>query len=133
MRGPIATHLRRFAVVGTVAAGVQLLLLWAFVEFGGLNYLFGAAIAIEITILLQYVLNNYWTFSAMQNVGRTAFLSGLVKTNVVRGTAIPIQLGILYALVDWAALSYLVANAIAILLSGVYRFAFDFRWTWGGT
>ncbi|MFB6134493.1 MAG: GtrA family protein [Halanaeroarchaeum sp.] len=133
VQGPIATQLRRFAAVGTVAAGTQLFLLWSLVEFGGMNYLLAAAIAIEVTILLQYLLNNYWTFAALQNEGRSAFLTGLFKTNVVRGTAIPIQLGILYALVTWGSISYLVANAIAILLSGIYRFTFDLRWTWGAT
>ncbi|MGM0397558.1 MAG: GtrA family protein [Halobacteriota archaeon] len=133
VEGPIAPQLRKFVVVGTVASGVQLAFLWFFVEYGGLNYLLAAAISIEITILLQYVLNNRWTFAAMKNVGRTDFLSGLVKTNVVRGSAIPIQLAILFALVAWGSVPYLYANAIAIVLTGIYRFVFDARWTWGGT
>lgn len=133
VRGPVAPQLRKFVAVGTVAAVLQLGLLWTFVEWGGLNYLLAAAIAIEITILFQYVINNRWTFRTMRNVGRTAFFTGLLKTNVVRGTAIPIQLGILYALVRWGSLTYLIANAIAILLSGVYRYFFDVSWTWGQT
>lgn len=133
IRGPIAPQLRKFVAVGTVAAGIQLVLLWAFVEHGGLNYLLGAAIAIELTIIFQYVLNNHWTFSQMKNVGRSAFVSGLVKTNVVRGSAIPIQLGILFVLVSWASVPYLLGNALAILLSGIYRYAFDVKWTWGST
>ncbi|MFW5918753.1 MAG: GtrA family protein [Halanaeroarchaeum sp.] len=131
--GPIAPQLRKFVAVGTVAAGVQLLLLWLFVEFGGLNYLVGAAIAIEVTIVFQYVLNNRWTFARMKNVGRSEFLTGLLKTNVVRGSAIPIQLGILFALVSWASITYVLANAMAIVLSGIYRYAFDVKWTWGST
>lgn len=133
VEGPVAPQLRKFAAVGTLAAGIQMVLLWFFVEFGGLNYLVAAAISIEITIVLQYVLNNHWTFATMKNVGSTDFLSGLLKTNVVRGTAIPIQLGILFALVTWGSIPYLYANALAILLTGVYRFVFDARWTWGGT
>lgn len=129
--GPIAVQLRRFVAVGTVAALVQMVLLWLFVDVGGLNYLVGAAIAIEITILFQYGLNNAWTFAATRNTGRREFLVGLVKTNVVRGSAIPIQLGILYALVEWAGLLYLFANAVAILISGIYRYVLDARWTWG--
>ncbi|MFB6069558.1 MAG: GtrA family protein [Halanaeroarchaeum sp.] len=131
--GPVATQLRRFVVVGTVAAGVQLVLLWALVEYGGLNYLVGAVLAIETTIVLQYVLNDVWTFRAIRNAGRRAFVEGLLKTNLVRGSAIPIQVGILYALVAWQSLPYLVANAIAIVLSGVYRYVLDARWTWGSS
>ena len=129
--GPIAVQLRRFVVVGALTAGIQMLLLWLFVDAAGINYLIGATIAIEITIVMSYVLNNAWTFRASRNTGRREYLEGLVKTNLVRGTAIPIQLGVLYALVEWGELMYLIANAIAIFLSGLYRFVLDRRWTWG--
>ncbi|EMA12973.1 GtrA family protein [Haloarcula marismortui ATCC 33799] len=63
--GPFAPRLRRFVLVGTFAAGVQMVLLWLFVDIGRLNYLVGAVIAIEITIALSYVLNNAWTHSSL--------------------------------------------------------------------
>lgn len=129
--GPITPQLRRFVVVGTAAAGVQMILLWALVDTLGLNYLLGALIAIEITIILQYNLNNAWTFQATQNTGVAAYLIGLLKTNVVRGSAIPIQLALLFLFVELRNIPYLVANAIAIVLSGLYRYVLDARWTWG--
>ena len=129
--GPIAVQLRRFIVVGALTAGVQMGLLWLFVDAAGINYLIGAAVAIEITILLSYVFNNAWTFEASQHTGVGQYLRGMLKTNLVRGTAIPIQLGVLYALVEWGGIMYLVANAVAIFLSGLYRFALDSQWTWG--
>lgn len=129
--GPVAVQLRRFVMVGAFAAGVQMVLLWLFVDVAGLNYLVGATIAIELTIILTYVLNNTWTFRARQNTGTWAYLVGLVQTNVVRGTAIPIQLGVLYGLVEFQATPYLLANAVAILISGLYRYALDAKWTWG--
>ncbi|PAU83156.1 polysaccharide biosynthesis protein GtrA [Halorubrum salipaludis] len=129
--GPIAVQMRRFVVVGATTAAIQMGLLWLFVDTAGLNYLIGATIAIEITIVLSYVLNNAWTFRARQNTGTSAYLRGLLKTNLVRGTAIPIQLGVLAALVEWAGVMYLVANAVAIFLSGLYRFVLDHQWTWG--
>jgi len=129
--GPLALQLRRFVIVGAVTAGVQMLLLWLFVDTVGLYYLVGAVFAIEITIVLSYVLNNAWTFQATQNTGTAEYLFGLLKTNVVRGTAIPIQLAVLYLLVEWRAIPYLVANGAAILMSGIYRYVLDAKWTWG--
>jgi putative flippase GtrA len=131
LSGPLAVQLRRFVAVGAFTAGIQMLLLWLFVDIAGLNYLLGATIAIEITIILSYVLNNAWTFQASQNTGRVEYLIGLLKTNVVRGTAIPLQLAILYVLVEWIGLLYLVGNAVAILISGLYRYVLDATWTWG--
>jgi putative flippase GtrA len=153
--GPVAIQLRRFFVVGLVAAGIQQALLVVFVELGGLNFLLAAAIAIEITIVFQYVVNNVWTFPADRKTEMTPYLYGLFKTNVVRGTAIPLQLGLLYVfrailLLDAVHLTLLeqygflygllglsvssqvvlLANFFAIPISGVYRYALDSRWTW---
>ncbi|WP_114575590.1 GtrA family protein [Saliphagus sp. LR7] len=128
--GPLALRLRRFVLVGAITAGVQMVLLWLFVDTAGLNYLLGALIAIEMTIVLSYVLNNAWTFRKSRNTGTGEYLAGLFKTNVVRGTAIPIQLAILFVLVEGVNLLYLVANGVAILVSGVYRYVLDARWTW---
>ena len=130
--GPVARQLRRFVVVGIVTAGIQLVLLWLFVDVVGLSYLVGALLAIEITIVLAYVLNNAWTFQASQNTGPMAYFVGLLKTNLIRGSAIPIQLGVLVILVEWQGIAYLPANAVAIVLSGVYRYVLEARWTWGG-
>ena len=127
---PVAPQLRRFVAVGTVAAAVQMVLLWLFVDYGGLNYVVGALVAIEMTIVFQYVLNNRWTFRATRNTGTVGYLVGLLKTNVVRGTAMPIQLGVLFLLVEGQNVPYLAANAVAIAISGVYRYVLDARWTW---
>ncbi|GAA0717129.1 putative flippase GtrA [Halorubrum trapanicum] len=129
--GPIAVQMRRFVVVGALTAGIQLALLWLFDNVAGLNYLLAATIAIEITIILSYVLNNAWTFRASQNTGLSEYFGGLLKTNLVRGTAWPIQIGVLYALVEWGGMIALVANVPAILISGLYRFVLDWQWTWG--
>ena len=131
VEGPETTRLRRFVTVGVVAAAVQTGLLAAFVEVGGIQYLIAAAIAIEITIVLQFVANNAWTFQRHRHATRTAFLRGLAQTNLVRGSAIPLQLAVLYALVRFVTLPYLPANVLAIGVSGIYRYALDSRWTWG--
>jgi putative flippase GtrA len=123
-------RLRRFVVVGAGAATVQQGLLWSFVEQVGLWYVPAAAVAIEITILLQYVVNNSWTFRPSRHRTLQSYARGLVRTNIVRGTAIPIQTGLLYALVTSGGLGYLVANLVAIFVTGFYRYYLDSRWTW---
>ncbi|MDT3436302.1 GtrA family protein [Haloarcula sp. 1CSR25-25] len=124
-------QLVRFFLVGVIAASIQTVLLWSFVDVGGLNYIIGAAIAIEFTILFQYVLNNAWTFHRSQHSTLREYMVGMGKTNLVRGTAIPLQLGLLYAFVTWGGVPYLVANGGAIVITGVYRYALDAHWTWG--
>ncbi|WP_128475999.1 GtrA family protein [Halorussus pelagicus] len=127
---PTVVRLYRFVVVGASAALVQSAVLWLLVELGGLNYLVAATIAIELTIILQFVANNAWTFQHASYSDRSDYLVGLLRTNVVRGSAIPIQLALLWAFVNWAGLVYLLANGFAIFISGLYRYYLDSRWTW---
>lgn len=128
---PRRRRLSRFFVVGVLAAGLQTGLLWTFVEIAGIYYLLASVIAIEITIVAQYFFNNAWTFHDRSHEGRQSLLSGLVRTNIVRGSAIPLQTGLLFAFVQFGGLVYLAANGIAIFVSGVYRYVLDVRWTWG--
>lgn len=129
--GVNAVRLRRFFLVGLFASGVQTVLLWLLAEPGGLHRLVAATLAIECTILLQFFLNNAWTFRESRRTGTRELAAGLVRTNLVRGTAIPIQLVALEAFVTLGGLPLVVANGGAIAVSGVYRYALDTRWTWG--
>jgi putative flippase GtrA len=123
-------RLRRFFAVGVAAATLQTALLWSLVDMLGVWYVFAAVVAIEITILLQYVVNNSWTFRPSRHTTIRSYVRGLVKTNIVRGTAIPLQTTILYVLVTWGGIMYLIANLGAILVTGIYRYYLDSRWTW---
>jgi putative flippase GtrA len=125
----LVERLSRFATVGGAAAALQTALLYLLVDTAGLYYLLGAVLAIEITIVSQYVVNDAWTFSDRPSGGDT-FFSGLIRTNLVRGSAIPLQTGLLYLFVTYGELGYLVANLCAIVPSGLYRYALDARWTW---
>lgn len=128
--GPQAVTLRRFVVVGTAAAAIQTALLAALVELGHVQYLLAAGVSIETTIVLQYFMNNAWTFKQYRHSTRRGHLFGLAKTNLVRGTAIPIQIGVLLALVSGLDVMYLLANVVGIGVSGIYRYLLDARWTW---
>ena len=127
--GPAAVQLRRFVVVGTMAAGVQLLL-WGVVDVAGWNYLVGAVVAIETTVLLQYALNNAWTFQAKQNTraGRSRTPSGWRRPTPYGDRQYRYSPACC-AFSSKEGRWYLPANVVAIAGSGLYRFLLDARWT----
>ena len=127
---PRRERLVRFFLVGVTAASIQQALLWLLTSPGGVNVYLGAFVAIEVSILFCYVLNNAWTFHRSSHSSRREYLVGLGKTNLVRGTAIPLQLGILYVLLTLGSAGVLVGNAVAIGVTGLYRYALDSAWTW---
>ena len=133
-RGPLAVRLRRFAIVGVRTAE------WTYIR----NAETGAE---ELY---------HRPSDPDQQTDRRAYAYGLLKTSLVRGSAIPLQLGLLYgfrrllqlgparaALIDQYAFVtvtfgipvadqiVLLANLFAIPISGLYRYIFDARWTWG--
>jgi len=130
--GPEAPQIRRFFLVGALAAGLQTALLGTLVEWVNVQYLIAATLSIEATIIFQYGVNNRWTFYDSRHDGWREYGRGLLRTNLVRGSAIPIQVGVLYALVSAATVPYLAANGVGIVISGVYRYVLDSRWTWQG-
>jgi putative flippase GtrA len=127
---PRRERLVRFFLVGATAASVQLLLLWILEDVVGLHHLVAAFLAIESTILLNYVLNNAWTFARSQHVSRREYAVGMGKTNLVRGTAMVIQIGVFQALLTLTMADSVVAMAAAILLTAPYRYVLDASWTW---
>ncbi|MDY7083169.1 MAG: GtrA family protein [Halobacteria archaeon] len=120
----------KFVLVGAIAATLETLLLWSFVEIAGFNYLVVAAFSIEFAIILQYFINNLWTFGHKKHDHARGMLGGLVRTNLVRGTSIPLQVSILYVFVNFGGIYFVFANVGAMVISGVYRYILDSRWTW---
>ena len=52
----------KFCLVGGSGILVNEGLLFLLTEFGGLYYLWSSAIAIEASIITNYILNDFWTF-----------------------------------------------------------------------
>ena len=127
---PRRERLVRFFLVGATAASVQLLLLWILEDLVGFHHLVAAFLAIESTILLNYVLNNAWTFARSQHVSPREYLVGMGKTNLVRGTAMLLQIGVFQALLTLTMDESVVAMGVAILLTAPYRYVLDASWTW---
>ena len=122
--------IKKFVLVGLAAAVFETVFLFGFVEFAGFNYLVVSVFAIELAILGQYFLNNAWTFEGDSHGCWSERLRGLVKTNLVRGTSIPLQVGVLFLITQVLGVFYLVANIGAMLVAGAYRYVLDSRWVW---
>jgi len=55
--------------VGVIGAVINTGLLWLFTDLVGIYYLFSSAIAIEIGIIIQFLLNDRWTFREKKTNG----------------------------------------------------------------
>lgn len=121
-----------FGLVGVSGAGIIMSLLWLWASVFNLNYLLSAAIAIDLSILWPFFLNNRFTFKDKirnQNKGSSNWPRRLLKYNITALNGETINLSILFILTN-AGLFYLTSEAIAILVVFIHSFTISNKWVW---
>lgn len=121
-------HIRfgKFCAVGASGIAVNEGLLWLLTEFAGLFYLISGAIAIEASILSNFVLNDLWTFRKER---KGKYLTRLGKFNFARIIILIINFGALW-LFTWLGIHYLISNLIGIALATVFTYFTSLLWVW---
>ncbi len=120
----------KFCLVGLSGVGVNEGLLWLLKEKAGLPYLGSAVIAIETSIITNFMLNNYYTFRQRNEPGTRAFFSRGLKFNMVSLAGLGINLGILGLFTEVFGVNYLVSNLIGIVLAFIWNYLLNTWWTW---
>ncbi len=116
----------RFNIVGFTGIFVNeglLLLLTA----NGMYYLYASAIAVEASILGNFILHDVWTFKDRRS---GHILERLIRFNGLMMIGLALNLVILFALTEFLAINYLVSNLVGILIASVARYSMSVRWGW---
>ena len=117
-----------FNSVGILGIGVQIATLWALTEWLGLHYLVATGLAVETTIIHNFVWHDRWTWrdrSPARGVGRW---KRLAQFNVVNGLlAITGQLVFTGLYVKVFDIHYALANLLAIVSCSVLSFVVNDR------
>ena len=113
--------------VGLVVNTVALFLLTNYV-FGERLYLIAAVISLEISILNNFFLNEYWTFR--DRAGPTGIPGRLLKFHGSRIAGTITSLGILYLLTDFLGIFYLVSNIVGVLAGMAVNYLTSSYWVW---
>lgn len=120
----------KFCLVGGSGVIVNEGLLWLLTEFAGLYYLVSSAISIETSIITNFTLNDFFTFSDRRTRGFKDFLKRLVKFNLVSLVGLALNWGILALLTSMLGLHYLVANLFGIAVAILWNYLANLWWTW---
>lgn len=119
----------RFGLVGLSGLLVNMGLLYALTEVAGLHYLASAAIAIELSIVNNFVWNDAWTFGVGEfRFGRKIHRFGSFQAVSLAGLAV--NAGILYLLAEIAGVYYLAANLAGILAAFAWNYTTNRHYTW---
>ncbi len=93
----------------------------------GLYYLYSGIVAIEVSIISNFLLNDLWTFKDRRS---GHILKRLVKFNILMLVGLVINLLILYALTDLLSLHYTISNLFGIGIASIARYLMSVKWAW---
>jgi dolichol-phosphate mannosyltransferase len=120
------TSLLKFAVVGGVGIVVNEGLLIA-LQRTGMYYLLAGAIAIEISILSNFALNDFWTFRDRRS-GK--MVTRLTRFNFLMLAGLAVNLAVLDLGTSYLGLASTVSNLIGIAVAFVLRYALSVKYAW---
>jgi putative flippase GtrA len=131
-KSPLRTEMgkiARFALVGLSGILVNTGFLYIFTEIGGIFYLASSALAIEISILTNFILNDFWTFKSRTGLIRQRW-KRLASYNFLALGGMAVNLGVLYGLTAGFDVYYLYANIIGILFAFLWNYLTNRNITW---
>jgi dolichol-phosphate mannosyltransferase len=123
----------KFIAVGLSGVVVNLGIYWLLTRFGGLSsgYLdiLSSAIAVELSIISNFTLNDFFTFHDRRKQGGN-FLIRLLKFNIVSLVAVGIQLGSLWLFHHVIGINDIIAQGIGIIIGFIWNYIANSLWTW---
>jgi dolichol-phosphate mannosyltransferase len=120
----------RFGLVGCTGIAVNMGLLWILTGFAGVYYLVSSAVAIEISILNNFLWNDRWTFGGGRAHRGRSFVSRLGLFHAISVGGAAINWLVLLALTQFAGVFYLVSNLAGILAGFVWNYLVNRNVTW---
>jgi putative flippase GtrA len=123
----VAQRFQKFLIVGAVGLGVNQGLLFVFHDLVHLRLLVSSALAIFISMLVTFSLNERWTW---HDRGKGPVLNRMAMYFPINCIGLLINVGILTLLVDQFHLHYLVANLFGAGTAAIWNFAVNHKITW---
>ena len=120
----------KFGIVGISGIVVNLGILFFLVEFLILDKDLASPVAIEFSILNNFIWNDLWTFGSVENRRVSSRWHRLAAFNIVSIGGAAINYAIFLVLTSWFAVYYLLAQLIGILIAFVWNFLINRRFTW---
>jgi dolichol-phosphate mannosyltransferase len=123
-------HFFGFAAVGALGTIVNTIILFILHEYVGLYYLAASIFAIEISIIHNFLLNEYFVFGAHQLYRVRSRYMRFLRFNIACAGGVVINLVILAALVEIFYVWYIIANIIAIGIAFISNFVLSKSGVW---
>ena len=112
---------------GLVVSNIVLLICFHFFHMSKFN---SVAASIEISLLTNFFLNNYWTFRENKLKGTGAILRGCLTFHCICLSGALINQAIAVKLSETSFLSLFFANALGYIIAAIWNYAINVGITW---
>lgn len=119
----------QFVVVGVSCLIFAEGLLYVLIDILHSNEIVAVIIATELSVLLNFYMNDNWTFKKSKNLGGS-FLSRLIKFHVSRIASVLVNIGLFALFNQIFMIHYLLANFFAVLIAFAINFITSILWVW---
>ncbi|MCQ1536904.1 glycosyltransferase family 2 protein [Methanosarcina sp. KYL-1] len=125
-------RLSRFCFVGLSGIAVNMGALYLLTEYSGFYFLTASAVAIELSIINNFIWNDIWTFKPPENLSphRESRFHRFLSFQCVSIASLLINMGILYSLTDFLGVYYMISNFIGILVVFFWNYFVNRNLTW---
>jgi putative flippase GtrA len=122
----------KFNAVGAIGVIVQLMALAVFRSWLKLDYLLATALAVELTVIHNFLWHERFTWADRPSVRRMQSFARMVKFNVSNGAASLVgNIFLMSLLVGELKLNYLASNVVAIISCSLVNFLLGDRFVFG--
>ena len=121
-------QLVKFGIVGCSGIAVNMFFLWFFTEHARVHYMVSSPMAVEISIVWNFMLNNAWTFRDSTNPATV--LIKMLKFHMTAFGGFAINYVVLVTLTEVLGIYYLVSNLAGIAVAFGWNYAVNVHWTW---
>jgi dolichol-phosphate mannosyltransferase len=120
----------KFGIVGLSGILVNLGILYFLVSFANMDKDLASPVAIELSILNNFIWNDLWTFHPAETGRLTSRWHRLGAFNLISIGGAVINYGIFLFLTRWFAVYYLGAQLVGIVVAFAWNFFVNRRLTW---
>ncbi len=126
----IPVRFLKYGMVGLTGLIVSNIILWISIKFLVLSPARSVALSIEISILTNFILNNYWTFSENKLKGIWPLLRGILTFNAICLSGAIINQAIALKFSANYDVNLYLANALGYIIAAIWNYAINVGITW---
>ena len=120
----------RYGFVGLSGSLENILILYTLTDIVGIFYMLSSALAIELSTINNFILNDVWTFREDHRHQFTNRWHRFISYHIVSLGGMAVNMAVLFILTEFGGLWYIFSNIVGIMVAFGWNFLVNRKTTW---